>query len=161
MKYLVDKIGEEEKFPEIVKNWQDSGLLWFIDKKHGEELAMILEAGARMIVHSQIKYENSSTLFFPALTRIYMSFNAIRDTDSLYQTIKQIPEGYEASKKLTDILKDDIQIILTLLEEYATFFMPLGERYLNHIDYEAELLKDFCENYCTGRLESYKKEIGV
>jgi hypothetical protein len=39
--------------------------------------------------------------------------------------------------------------------------MPLGEKYLNHIDWEAGLLKDFCDNYCLGKIEIYKKEIGV
>ena len=163
MKHLVEKVGQEENFQELVKRWEATGLLWFLDKNHGEELVKILETGARMLINSRPENEHtrSSTLFFPALTRIYMSFNALKESDSSYSSIKSIPEEYEASKVLTDRLKDDIQFVLLLLEDYDKNFMPLGEKYLNHIDWEAELLKDFCDNYCLGKIQIYKKEIGV
>ena len=52
----------------------------------------------------------------------------------------------------------DVKEVIALLDTYCTEFIPVAEKYINHLDAQAEMCVKFSENYVFGLIDKIPRE---
>jgi len=131
---------EKNKINEI--NWENVGFLYEQQGLHREKLLYFLN---KIDFHDgllQIQF------LAPCIRKIILDI-----CDVLYIVDKNEITDKNQQFYLSNNIKDDIfdkinvKEITKLLNEFVTIYLPISKKFLNNIDFEAELLDLFCDNY--------------
>jgi hypothetical protein len=131
---------EKNKINEI--NWENVGFLYEQQGLHREKLLYFLNKIDFNDGLLQIQF------LAPCIRKIILDI-----CDVLYIVDKNEITDKNQQFYLSNNIKDDIfdkinvKEITKLLNEFVTIYLPISKKFLNNIDFEAELLDLFCDNY--------------
>lgn len=137
----------ETDMNKLIDNWTSAGLLFSIPDKDREKAILYLEETAERILANE-EYKNNdrmNSVVFPAIVRIFRTLSG--NDDDTYWGIKF--QDFEDLRKIGMQLFS-IEEVLEEINLYSKECMIIGEKFIKHVDCEAELLVLFCRNYSYG-----------
>lgn len=123
-------------------NWEETGLLYGQLGVHRETLIEFLN---KIDFKDETIQKETLQFLAPCIRKIILNICDVlsivdkKDIDNKLFYLKDIDD---------DILnKVDIKLITEMLDEFVVVYLPISKKYLSLLDYEAELINLFCENY--------------